>query len=260
MSQSLQKFALILDILMKSSSPVSLTQFAATLKIPKSTVSRFLSTAESLGFVRRDKETGKYCLGLRLFELGCKAIEDIGLREAAIPEMEKLRDIIDENVLLTVMEGTHITYLDKIESRQAVVIQTNIGGTAPAYCVSSGKVMLAFDEDRLEQVIQQGLKQFTPSTTTDPDELRKECKKIRKMGYAINKGEYRLDVTGVASPIFDARQAVVGAISSATPASRMNQETWKRHIAAVVEAGQRISRLLGTASNKSNLTLTHSDH
>ncbi len=230
---------------MKSPTPVGVVEFARTLGLPKSTVSRFLSTMKTLGFVRRDQESGKFFLGLRLFELGCKAIEDVGLRNVAIPEMERLRDTIDENVLLTVLEGTQITYLDKIECRQAIVSQTNVGGTAPAYCVSSGKAMLAFDSDRLEKVIEQGLTSFTPLTIVEPGKLRRECKKIREQGYAINKGEFRVDVTGIGVPIFNARGEIVGAISTATPALRMNKKRWQDHIEAVTHTGIAISRHLG---------------
>jgi len=245
MNQSLQKSAQILETLMKGPTPVGVNEFAHTLGLPKSTVSRFLSTMESLGFVRRDQESGKFFLGLRLFELGCKAIEDVGLRNVAIPEMKRLRDTIDENVLLTVLEGTQITYLDKIECRQAIVSQTSVGGTAPAYCVSSGKAMLAFDPERLEKAIEKGLKSFTPLTIVEPDKLRRECKKIREQGYAINKGEFRVDVTGIGAPIFNARGEVVGAISTATPALRMNKNRWQTHIEAVTRTGDTISRLLG---------------
>jgi DNA-binding IclR family transcriptional regulator len=248
-NQSLQKAAQILEILMKGPTPVALTEFARALNIPKSTMSRFLSTLESLGFVMREKEGGKFYLGLRLFELGCKAIDDVGLRKTAIPEMEKLRDKINENILLTVSEGTRITYLDKIESQQAVVTRETIGSTAPAYCVSSGKAMIAFDEERLEQVIKEGLKSFTPMTIVDPNKLRKECEKIRKRGYAINRGEYRTGVTGIAAPIFNANGTLVGAISTAAPAERMNKRRWHEHVRAVTESANAISRNLGF-SNK----------
>jgi len=247
-NQSLQKAAQILDILMKNPTPVAVTDFARILQMPKSTTSRFLSTLESLGFVMRERTSGKFYLGLRLFELGCKAIDDVGLRKVAIPEMEKLRDKINENILLTVIEGTRITYLDKFESQQAVVTQERIGSTAPAYCVSSGKVMIAYDEERLEQVIKAGLKPFTPLTIVDPDKLRQECKKIRKAGYAINRGEYRTGVIGIAAPIFNGNGTVVGAISTATPITRMTKSLWNEHVKAVVASADAISRSLGYAS------------
>ncbi len=250
MNQSLLKSAQILKTLMEGPTLVGVNEFAHTLGMPKSTVSRFLSTLESLGFVRKDQESGKFFLGLRLFELGCKAIEDVGLRNVAIPEMERLRDTIDENVLLTVLEDTQITYLDKIDCRQAIVSQTNAGGTAPAYCVSGGKAMLAFDSERLEKVIEKGLRSFTPLTIVEPDKLRRECKKIKEQGYAINKGEFRIDVTGVGTPIFNARGKVVGAISTATPAVRMSKNRWQDHIKAVTRTGNAISRLLGSPDRR----------
>ncbi len=77
MNQSLKKTAQIFEILMARSAPLGVNEFSRILGMPKSTVSRFLSTMESLGFVRREKNTGKFYLGMKLFELGCKAIEDM---------------------------------------------------------------------------------------------------------------------------------------------------------------------------------------
>lgn len=239
-----------MEILMRGPTPVALSDLSRSLDMPMSTASRFLSSMEALGFVRREKGTGKFYLGLRLFELGCRAIDDVGLRNIALPQMEKLRDQINENVFLTVLEGTRITYLDKIESRQAVITQANVGGTAPAYCVSSGKVLLSFNPERLEQVIGEGLESYTPLTIIDPDKLRQECKKIKKQGFATNKGEFRAGVTGVAAPIFNASGMPVAAISSATPVSRMNKQRWIDHADAVLKYANIISRELGFADRK----------
>ncbi|MFC1665292.1 IclR family transcriptional regulator [Pseudomonadota bacterium] len=126
-----------------------------------------------------------------------------------------------------------------------MVIQSNIGGSAPAYCVSSGKAMIAFDADRLEKVIGEGLKRFTANTITDPKKLRDTCQEIREKGYAINNGEYRIDAMGVGSPIFDSRNQVVGAISSVAPLSRMNKKQWRLHIESVLSTAERISQRLG---------------
>ncbi|OGL60399.1 MAG: hypothetical protein A3I72_12495 [Candidatus Tectomicrobia bacterium RIFCSPLOWO2_02_FULL_70_19] len=247
MNQSLQKTARILGILMESKAPVGVNEFARLLKMPKSTVSRFMATMESLGMVRRDPENGRFFLGFRLFELGCKAVEDLGLRKAAVPLMESLRDRINESVVLTVLEDIHITYLDTIESRQAIVARTHVGGTAPAYCVSSGKAMLAHHPERIEKVVAQGLRPYTPLTLTEPERLRRECEKAREQGYALNKGEFREGVTGVGAPIFSASGAVVGAISTSTPAARMNKLRWQEHIEAVTQTARAISRRLGAA-------------
>ena len=254
MNRSLMKTAQIFDTLLAESNPVGVNEFARKLNMPKSTVSRFLSTMETLGFVRREPGSGKFRLGLKLFELGCRAIEDMDLREIAIPHMAKLRDDINENVLLTVLEGDRITYLEKMESTQAVVTQMTVGATAPAHCVSSGKAMLAHHPELAERVLASGLNRYSPYTIVNPQSMREELEAIRTSGYALNKGEFREDVCGVAAPIFDARGLVVGAISTATPASRMNEERWQEHIGAVLEVTRAISKVLGASVNQSSMT------
>lgn len=254
MNRSLMKAAQIFDTLMAENNPVGVNEFARKLDMPKSTVSRFLSTMESLGFVRREPGSGKFCLGLKFFELGCRAIEDMDLREIAIPHMARLRDAINENVLLTVLVGDRITYLEKIESTQAVVTQMNVGATAPAHCVSSGKAMLAYHPELADRVLASELTRYSPHTIIDPQKLRDELEEIRGCGYALNKGEFREDVCGVAAPIFDARGLVAGAISTATPASRMNEERWTEQIKAVLEVTRAISKLLGASVNPLSIT------
>ncbi len=252
MNRSLMKTAQIFDTLMAENKPVGVNEFARKLDMPKSTVSRFLSTMEVLGFVRREPGSGKFRLGLKLFELGCRAIEDMDLREIAIPHMAKLRDAINENVLLTVLEGDRITYLEKLESTQAVVTQMNVGATAPAHCVSSGKAMLAHHPELAERVLASELTRYSPHTIVNPQSMREELEAIRASGFALNKGEFREDVCGVAAPIFDARSLAVGAISTATPASRMSEARWEEHIEAVLEVSRAISKVLGASVNQSS--------
>ena len=55
----------------------------------KSTVYRFLTSLEKLGFVRQDGETGKYSLTLRLFEIGLAALERLELWREAEPGLKK---------------------------------------------------------------------------------------------------------------------------------------------------------------------------
>lgn len=237
----------ILDTLMnKNGRPVGVNEFSQILKMPKSTVSHFLSSLESLGFVRKHPENGKYRLGLKLFQLGWRIYDDFSFRDAAIPEMEKLRDTLNEDTLLTVLDDTKIVYLDRLTSTHHIVIHTNVGSNAPAYCVSSGKVLLAYNPSSLEKVISAGLKACTRHTITDPNRLRQECERIRKFGYAItSKGEFREGVTGVAAPIFNAKGSVIAALSISTPESRITPFKRREHIKAVTQAAKTISRQLG---------------
>jgi DNA-binding IclR family transcriptional regulator len=63
---------------------------------------------------------------------------------------------------------------------------------------------------------------YTPNSITDVDRLLVEMARIRKRGYAIDDVEHESDVKCIAAPVWNHRQAVVGAISVSGPEQRMN--------------------------------------
>jgi DNA-binding IclR family transcriptional regulator len=249
MSKSLEKVALIFEKFLQSEGSLGVNEIARELSLPKSTISRLLISMQKFGFTRRDPSSQKFFLGIKLFELGCKASEDLELQSIAIPEMERLRDAINESVLLIILEDIHITYLHKVECKHAVVIQHKMGGTAPAYCVASGKAMLAYMPDRLEKTITVGLKAWNSNTITDPERLRRECEKARKLGYATVSEEFREGVSGIAAPIFDQTGAVAASVSVAVPTVRLNRKRQTVLIASVKKAAARISHHMGAMKN-----------
>jgi len=245
MNKSIGKVALIFEKLLQSDGPMGVNEIARELKLSNSTVSRLLLSMENYGFARKDSSSQKFFLGMKLFELGSKALEDLGLQDIAVPEMERLRDEVNESVLLVTLEDTRIIYWHKVECKQAVVINHRMGATAPAYCTASGKAMLAYMSARVEKSIAEGLKPMTPHTITDPEKLRQEFAKIRKLGYATVGEELREGVSSVGAPIFDATGTVVAAISIAVPTTRMNRKRQALLVDAVKRVAARISQQLG---------------
>jgi len=95
----------------------------------------------------------------------------------------------------------------------------------PLYSTGIGKAILAYSgEDELATVLASGLERRTPSTITDPIQLRTELQRIRMRGYSTDMEENEESVRCVAAPIFDHRLSVVGAISIAGPAFRFPEQ------------------------------------
>jgi DNA-binding IclR family transcriptional regulator len=69
--------------------------------------------------------------------------------------------------------------------------------------------------------------------------------RVARSGYAVNRGEWRETVGGVASPIFDGLGAVVAAIGISGPLERLGQKRIKALIPDVLRAGADISRAMG---------------
>src|SRR5262245_29695729 len=172
--QVLDRSLAILDALANAREDASLAELAEKVKLHKSTVHRLASILERHRIVERDTQSGRYRLGLRLFELGSIAMGRFSIRDRARPHLERLLYQVDETVHLCALDAGEMLYLDKIEPARSVRMASRIGRRNPVHCTSVGKVILAFlPEPEVDDILRQhGLKRMTANTTTTPAELK----------------------------------------------------------------------------------------
>jgi len=116
----------------------------------------------------------------------------------------------------------------------------------PALCVATGKALLAYQPpELLADLVRGSLPRYTPRTITDPARVMRVLARVPRDGYAVNLGEYRLDVGGVAAPINDHTGCVVGAVGVTAPISRLPRARVKALVPLVVRAASEISERLG---------------
>jgi IclR family transcriptional regulator, KDG regulon repressor len=89
------------------------------------------------------------------------------------------------------------------------------------------------------------LHEHTPATITDRTALQAELRKVERTGCAVNRGEWRDTVGGLASPVFDGLGAVVAAIGISGPLERLSPKRMKALTPEVLKAGAQISRSMG---------------
>ena len=221
MEKTLAKGLIVLEALIEEGRPCGVSELASSLGVSKSNVHRLLSTLVYTGFVA--SVDGKYTPSLKVWELGTKVISGYDVREVARPAMLRLVRETAEGVRLTVLdpERLEVVYIDKIDSPQDVRTFTALGGRSPAHCTSSGKVLLAYQDDEFIKRAVRRLKSYTKKTITSPSEFNDHLKKVRANGYAINQREYSPQVSGIAAPIFNGAGDVIAALSIAAPADRL---------------------------------------
>jgi IclR family KDG regulon transcriptional repressor len=243
-SGSLPKGLAMLELLSSGDAPLGVTALARHMDMPKSGVHRLLQVLRALGWVRQTP-SGEYECTLKLWELGQHLANRVDLRSAAVAAMRELADQTRETILLSILDGTDVLYVDVIDSPQPVRAHTKPGDRAPAFCMATGKAMLAYAPPSVIDSIVENFEVFTPLTITTREQLEKELERVRRKGFAYNRGEWGGGVRGIAAPIFDSRGEPVAAISVGAPGERM-PETLMRSIAPrVVEAARSISRELG---------------
>ncbi len=233
-----------LEWLCQHEGPAGVTEMSVALGVSKSNAHRILRTLTALGYAR-SLDDGRYEATLRTWEIGSAVLARSDVKEVARPIMSDLSKKTEESVHLSILDGREVVYIDKIESNQPVRAYSRIGGRAPAYAVATGKALLAFCDGKVEALLPKRLQAFTRHTVVQRQEFMKALDEIRRNGYAVNRGEWREDVCGVAAPIRDERNEVVAAIGISGPSSRLTPARMRACAVHVLASAQQISAQLG---------------
>ena len=171
---SLDRAVAVLEMLGESDTALSLAEVCQRLRLHKSTAHRSLMVLERSALIERTPEN-RYRLGLKLYELGNRAVEQVDLRARVHPFFRRLATQVGETVHLSVLQKTSIVYLDKVEPNRRVCVSSKMGTSNPVYCTSMGKAMLAFQPpDVIDQIVSKiRFVRYTPKTLTSPDALLK---------------------------------------------------------------------------------------
>jgi IclR family transcriptional regulator, KDG regulon repressor len=212
MEQTVQKALNLLEALVRSGQPRRLTELSRQLGLTKPNVYRLLSTLSTLGYVQKDPATSLYSPTLKMWEMGSLLVRDTDLVSVANPRLRKLCEETRESVQLTVFDAGFVVYVDKVDSAQPLKAITSIGSRTPASVTSTGKAMLAWMAPEALDLAFAHVKRFTPLTLMRRRDIEADLEETRARGYAINRGEFRAGVCGLAVPVRDRTGSVVAAI------------------------------------------------
>jgi DNA-binding IclR family transcriptional regulator len=236
----------ILELLVAAPAPVGLTDIANRAGGPKATVHRLLATLQTRGYVAQEARSGAYAAGVRCFELGSSWAQNLDLRAVAAPVLRELNEQTSETVHLAVYDNGETVYVDKLDSPLPVVAKSYVGRRCPAFCVATGRALLAFQpHQEITEVQHRPLPVYTEHTITDSGALAALLADVRRDGYAVNHGSYRDGVGGVAAPIRDHTGAVVASVGCCVPEHRFGPADFESLRDQAVLAAREISRLLG---------------
>src|SRR5450759_4449409 len=139
-----QSIARAFDVLASlAEGPRGVTEVAARVGLPKSTVARMLGALALEGAVEQIPGDTRYRLGPRLGALAAGSAERRRLVSIAHPYLVELARQTGEATGLSVPEGPTMHYVDQVESPNPVQVRDWTGTRIPMHAVSSGQVFLA---------------------------------------------------------------------------------------------------------------------
>lgn len=232
----LQKAAQVIEELGSVDGPMRLGAVAEALSLPKSSTHRLLTELAELGLVTRCAD-GQYAIGTRLLRWGQLANRHVGLRAVALPIMTRLRDQMQESVLLTVREGTNRVAIASVDSGHLLRPVLPLGTRATLGRGASGMVLLAYSEEGLYELVRQQLDEASRDALVTPRQLRT----IRQRGWAASDSSMENGLSAVAAAIVDEQDGIIAAITVAGARARMPKERLQDFVAPTMAAAEEIA-------------------
>ena len=222
--RAVERALLILDCFDSENPERGVSEIAQAVDLHKATTHRIVTTLLNYGYLERTDDDQRYRLGLKLASLGCQVIDQMDLRQEALPYMTHLVEQWNETCDLSIFDQERVFYVEVLHGNHALTISAAVGQRLPAYCTASGKLFLAY---------------------LPPDKLRAELETIRQRGYSFDEGELEDGIRAVAAPIRNHRGEIIATISIPGPVNRITPERIPEILASLVQTTQAISNRLG---------------
>ncbi len=242
----------ILEITAQRRDGLSNSEISRRLSIPKSSASYILRTLERRGYLRRDPESSRYRLGLKVLSLGREAHANLDIAEVAQPFMRAMVERIHLTSHLAVLDQGEPMYVEKVDGPGFFKVNTSVGRKSAVHSTSVGKVLLAWlSSAEVEGLLRERtLKKRTPKTITTISRFQAELDRVRAQGYALDDEENTLGARCVGVPVFDALGSVAAALNVSGTVTQINETTLPRITETLKETARRIARQMartGTA-------------
>ncbi len=236
----------ILGELERHAAGLTIRDLTEILAIPRTTIYRVLNTLQAHDVVRRGDD-GTYHLGERLLTLAAHTTARFGranLVPICQPHLDRLASELGEGVKLNVIDHDELLVLAAAQGRRDYALTVSAGQRMTLHSGASGKVMLAHQgDDYIAAWLRQPLPAYTDKTITDPQKLKAELARIRKLGWAYDRGETGPSIQAFAAPVLARDGAILAALSVPflAGASEARMDTIR---AAVVRTAKAISDAL----------------
>jgi DNA-binding IclR family transcriptional regulator len=239
--------ALKLLLLLGEQQAVRLTEASRYLGVASSTAHRVLAMLQYRGFVRQDPTTKAYGPGPALTGVAFSVIGRMDLNRTARPFLQELNDAFDETAHLGALEGSHVRFLDAVESRRAVRVVSRVGRSLPAHCTSLGKALLAtLDDAELARLYpEENLEQVTARSISTRSELEAALQQVRELGYATNREESEEGVASVAAAVPTGPPGLRLGLNVSAPITRMPSSAVGPIARRLVEVAEGLAARLG---------------
>ncbi|HWR45688.1 IclR family transcriptional regulator [Sporomusa sp.] len=239
----------ILNLLAKSTKPLTQIEISEALALPKSSTYELIYTLLKKGVLEFDNEDLKtFKLSLKVFEIGMTILEKTDFYGISRPFLEDLSAKTGETVFLAIENNGMIVYVDREEKNSSITTVPGAGTRRPMYSTGLGKALLAtYSDQRVKEIWEMTGKttKYTKNTICNYNDLIKDLRQTRERGYAIDNREMEDEIFCVAAPIYGRAEKAVGVLSVASIYLKMDVKRVELFGKMTMETALAISKRIG---------------
>ncbi|MCS6932125.1 MAG: helix-turn-helix domain-containing protein [Acetobacteraceae bacterium] len=204
---------------------LSVAEAAARIGLSRPTLYRLAETLAAKGFLRLEGRPARLSLGPAVLGLARAFLSAADPVKAAAPLLARLAAETEETAALVLRRGSERIVVAEEVSRHVLAVSRGLGSAAPLDQGASGRAILAF--------------------LPEADPARADLARIRAEAVAVSRGEVFRGACAIASPVFDAEGAAIGAVVLYGPEARLPEALVPTRAAAVKRTARALSALLG---------------
>lgn len=230
-TNSLDRAIELLELLLHHPKGLTHAELCRWLSLPSSTCTYITGRLERRGYLRRELESRRFCLGLKPVSLARGALFGLGFRSISEPVLYRLTAETGLSVGIGVAHGTHVLLVDHMDgpdvigevvtgrkSRVRTRENREVGRELPYFTTALGKVLLAhMAEDQRDRVLARS-------------GTKVNLEQIRERGFAVADKEHYANVRALAVPVRDAAGVTRAALSLN---GRPDSEAWNDQVLLV---------------------------
>ncbi len=230
----------LIEAFPEDSAALRLSDLAERAGLPLATAHRLVRQLAGHGLLELGGG-GSVRPGLRLWELVNRNSPTLALRQAAMPFMEDIQQVLNQNVNLAVLDGWDALFVERLSRRGSVANRAKVAGRMPVHLSSAGVALMAHQPVSVQAAY---LRQFSdPAARIAAGDLRMLLAEAAAQGFAELAGVVDPDTWGIAVPVRDARKRTVAALGVVVPLREMRLQAL---VPALQTAARGIGRQLAT--------------
>lgn len=183
--------------------PMTNTEVATAVGLPRPTARRLLLTLVDLGYVAQ--RNGAFELRPKCLELGYSYLASWDINEIVSSILNDLSRSLGESCAASVLDGPDVRYIALVNIRRSVMFTMSVGDKRPTLFTAAGRVLSAFlPKTELDELLSNTpFKPPTERALRSKAALRKALQTVREQGYALVDQEHDMLERTLAVPVCD---------------------------------------------------------